>query len=71
MSPTIIFQDGKEKAKVKISEETFIGLWYGLRDRYLKMDQGLNRTQFGELKQVIAAIHGVWERNRSKGKERG
>ena len=71
MSPTIIFQDGKEEAKVEISEETFIGLWHGLRDRHLKMNQNLNVIQYGELKQVINAIHGVWERNKSKGKERG
>lgn len=71
MSPTIIFQNGKEKAKVQISEETFIGLWHELQDRCLSMNHNLNVTQSGELKQVIDAIHGVWERGRSKGKERG
>lgn len=71
MSPTIIFKDGKERAEVEISEETFIGLWHGLRDRYFGMDRGLNVTQSTELKQVIDAIHGVWERHGSKSKERG
>jgi hypothetical protein len=71
MSPTIIFQDGKEKAKVEISKETLIGLWYGLQDRYHNMNQNLNLNQSQELKQVLDAILGVWEHNGSKGKEKG